>query len=941
MNPQSAMPSPQSRVLIVDDEKSIRRTLGEFLREAGYAVAEAEDADAAMAHLRAGDFDVVVTDIVLPRVTGVELLRRIQGLAPEVQVVMMTGEPTVETATEALRLGAADYLFKPINKAAILRATGNAARIKTLEDTRRRLEAENQAHRENLERLVAERTTQLRQSEARAQDLSRFNQAALDALTAHICVLAEDGTILAVNRAWTEFLRDNPPPARNADVGANYLAVCDAVVGDDAPSAQDAVAGLRAVVRGELPEFSLEYACPSPDQPRWFLLRATRFGGEGPVRIVVAHVNITQRKLAEEALWAERNLLRTLVDSLPVAAYAKDRAGRKTLVNPVDAYNLGVASPREALGKTDFDFFPREAAERFVADDQAVLRDGQPVLNREERITRRDGSTGWLLTSKVPLRDADGRITGLVGIGLDITQRRQFEEQLRKLARAVEQSPASIIITDCAGNIEFVNPKFTQVTGYTADEVAGKNPRILKSGETPVEEYRRLWEVIAAGQEWRGEFRNKRKDGTLFWETASISPIRDGGGKITHFIAVKEDVTEKKLTEAKFLRAQRVESIGSLASGIAHDLNNILTPIILCAPLLELDEGPQTRKALAHTVETSAQRAVGIVKQLLSFARGKEGQKQSVQVRHLVRDMAKIARETFPRSIQVQEECAADLWTVSADATQIHQVLLNLCVNARDAMPHGGKLMLRGENVTLDEHYVSMHQEASPGPFVRIQVEDTGTGIPEEVQDRIFESFFTTKGEGEGTGLGLTTVQGIVKDHKGFLTFKSEAGKGTAFVIHLPAVRETKADTEVFERREEPPQGQGELVLIVDDEPAICETTRRTLERHGYAVLHAGDGIEGLARFSAQQKNVRVVVTDFMMPLMDGVTLSRALRALSPELPIVVSSGGLFGKAGGEALRAYKELGIRHILHKPHTAEVLLRTLGEILRPPAGKEPRS
>jgi CheY-like chemotaxis protein len=373
-----------------------------------------------------------------------------------------------------------------------------------------------------------------------------------------------------------------------------------------------------------------------------------------------------------------------------------------------------------------------------------------------------------------------------------------------------------------------------------------------------------------------------------------------------------------------------MESIGSLASGIAHDLNNILTPIIMCAPLLKTEESAEIRKELAEMLESSANRAVGIVKQLLSFARGKEGQKQPIQIRHLVRDMAKLARETFPRDIRVQENCATDLWPVIADSTHIHQVLLNLCVNARDAMPDGGHLILRANNVVLDDHFVSMHPTASPGPHVRLEVQDTGTGIAESHQGHIFETFFTTKGEIGGTGLGLPTVQGIVKDHKGFVIFTTALGKGTTFIVHLPAVADSLADdiprpAEVIQR------GRSELVLVVDDETTVCETTRRSLERHGYRVLEAYNGIQGIAEFSAHRKEIQAVVTDYMMPLMDGATLCRALRALAPTTPIIISSGGLFGKQGLQAMQAFEELGIHHILHKPHTAEVLLRALAQVL----------
>lgn len=778
-----------SKILIVDDEKSIRRTLGEFLREAGYAVVEAENAEVALGWLSEAAFDVVVSDIILPRINGVELLRRIQEVSPLVQVVMMTGEPTVETATESLRAGAVDYLFKPINKAAILRAVANAARIKSLEDTRRRLEEENQAHRENLERLVAERTARLRESEA---------------------------------------------------------------------------------------------------------------------------------------------LYHSLVENVPQHIFRKDAEGHFTFGNKPFCKCLG-RPLADIVGKTDRDFFPPALAERYRQSDRRVLETGQPFQDEEEH-PQADGKTVFVYWIKTPLRNAAGQVVGVQGIAWDITERKQTEEKLRKLARAVDQSPASIVITDRCGNIEFVNPKFTQVTGYTAEAVLGKNPRLLKSDETSGEEYRQLWETITAGQEWRGEFRNKRKDGTLFWEAASISPIRDASGAITHFIAVKEDVTEQKLTQAKFLRAQRVESIGSLASGIAHDLNNILTPIILSAPMLQWDDSPGGRQQLAQTIESSAQRAVSIVKQLLSFARGKEGQKQPIQIRHLVRDMAKVAQETFPRSIRVEENCANDLWPVPADSTQIHQVLLNLCVNARDAMPEGGKLALGAENVRLDEQFVSIYPGMRPGPYVKLEVQDTGTGIPEEHQSHIFESFFTTKGEGVGTGLGLTTVHGIVRDHKGVISFATAPGKGTTFTIHLPAVPDAAAEEPPIQGSGQIPRGHGELVLVVDDETSICGTTRRTLERHGYSVLEAHDGIEGLAKFSAHQHEVRAVISDVMMPLMDGVTLSRAVKALAPRTPILISGGGLFGQPAAKAMRAFEGLGIRHILHKPHTADALLAALAEAIK---------
>jgi two-component system, cell cycle sensor histidine kinase and response regulator CckA len=639
-----------------------------------------------------------------------------------------------------------------------------------------------------------------------------------------------------------------------------------------------------------------------------------------------------ERRRAEVALQESEERFRILFEQAPDAIYLIDLEGRFVDGNPAAERLVGYPKS-ELIGKTFFSIDLLSGAElRKAAASFSRSRLGEPTGPEEFTIQRSDRNLISVEIRTYPILIQERPL--VLGIARDVSERKQAEQHLRKLASAVHQSPASIIITDRTGRIEFVNPKFTQITGYSPEEVLGKNPRILKSGETPPEQYRHLWETIAAGKEWHAQLHNRKKDGTLYWQACSISPVRDAAGAITHFVAIQEDTTEKRITEAKLLRAQRVESIGSLASGIAHDLNNILAPIVMCAPLLRQEESPEGLRQLADTIEGSAQRAVAVVKQLLSFARGKEGQKQSVQVRHLVRDMVKLARETFPRSIQVDDHCSKGLWPIPADPTQIHQVLLNLCLNARDAMPSGGRLVLSAENLVLDEHFVGMTPEASPGPHIRLEVRDTGTGILESHQPHIFASFFTTKGEDQGTGLGLTTVQGIIKDHKGIISFVTEVGKGTRFIIHLPALPEVADEVTATEVEGTVRRGHGELVLVVDDEAEICSTIRRTLERHGYSVIVAQDGIKGLAQFSAHQQKIRIVVTDFMMPLMDGVTLSRALRALSPETPIVVSSGGLFGRPGAAALQAFEELGIRHILVKPHTAEVLLTALADALASP-------
>jgi PAS domain S-box-containing protein len=505
----------------------------------------------------------------------------------------------------------------------------------------------------------------------------------------------------------------------------------------------------------------------------------------------------------------------------------------------------------------------------------------------------------------------------------NITLRKESEQQLRQLSRAVEQSPTSIVITDTKGDIEYVNPKFTQITGYSFDEARGKNPSILKSGETPPDTYKALWDTIKAGGEWRGEFHNRKKNGELFWERASISAITDRTGEITHFLAVKEDITEHKKLAEQFLRAQRIENIGRLASGVAHDLNNILAPIMMASSILNDDLPPETHQKLVFSIQEAAQRGADIVRQVLTFARGVEGQRTTLRPQLLVAQVENILRETFPKSIAFTVNVPKDLWTVSGDVTQMHQVLLNLCVNARDAMmPGGGTLVIAAENIEIDENYAAMTHDAKPGRYVVLKVIDSGCGIPPGVLDKIFDPFFTTKEKGKGTGLGLSTVVGIVKSHGGFMEVESHAGGGSVFRVFIPADVES---LHIPAPAELPavPEGHGETVLLVDDEHEILKVAAMVLTQNGYMVMTACDGIEALTIFVKHSEFIKVVVTDVSMPMMDGVNLTQALKRITPGVKIIAASGHAEESRENE-LRA---LGIRAFLPKPFNKHQLLEAV--------------
>ena len=629
------------------------------------------------------------------------------------------------------------------------------------------------------------------------------------------------------------------------------------------------------------------------------------------------------RRQAVEALRESEQRHRSILQTAMDGFWLLDMETRLLEVNETYCRISGYSAP-ELLAMRVSNLEVQETAALTDAHARRVMAQGQDRF--ESRHRRKDGSIFDVEVS-VQYQPAEGG--RLVVFLRDITERKRAEDQLRKLVRAVEQSPVAIVITDCAGAIEFVNPKFTQVTGYTLPEVIGKNPRFLKSGETPAEEYQRLWETIRMGKEWRGEFHNVRKDGTLFWEAASISPIRGVSGEITHLLAVKEDITAKKQMEANFLRAQRLEGIGALASGIAHDLNNILSPVLMIAPLLRDSLPDADSRALLDTMESCALRGADIIKQLLTFARGTPSARAPLPVGYLLRDVEKLIRETFPRSIGVSLDASKDVWPVVGDATQIHQALMNLCVNARDAMPGGGTLTMVAKNVTVDEAFAAMSPGAKPGLYTCVSVADTGTGIPPDDLDRIFDPFFTTKELGKGTGLGLSTVLGIVRGHEGFVRVHSRLGQGTTFDLYFPASPKTEAAS-TPNPEALPPQGQGELILVVDDEESVRNSVRHALEAHGYRVVTAAHGAEGLAVFSQHRAQVRAVVSDMMMPVMDGPEMINALRALDPDL-LILGMSGLPERTG---VKGYEHVELAGLLVKPFPGKELLRVLHAALHAP-------
>lgn len=507
----------------------------------------------------------------------------------------------------------------------------------------------------------------------------------------------------------------------------------------------------------------------------------------------------------------------------------------------------------------------------------------------------------------------------------EIQERKNAEQRVSQQAALLDLAHDAIAVTTVEGIIEYWNKSAEKLYGWSADDALGKDIRaLIMNSDSALDLAARA--TIRETGEWTGEMVHRAKQGADVSVQSSWTLVRDGHRVPKSILMINTDITQKKSLEAKFLRTQRMESIGTLAGGIAHDLNNVLSPILLAISLLKEDAKDDATRQMLSLVEESARRGSDMVKQVMMFGRGVEGARMVLQPRHLVREMRQIIEQSFPKSIQLVMSMPNAVPCVLGDATQLHQVLLNLCVNARDAMPAGGTLGIEVAGVVLDAQYAALNPDATPGRYVLLKVSDTGVGIAPEAQEKIFEPFYTTKEVGSGTGLGLSTVMGIVRSHGGFLRVQSEVGKGTAFEIYIPAVA-----TEGAEQSEQTGpavrRGRGETILVVDDERIVREITKATLEDTGYRVLTASDGAEALALYAKHGEEIALVLTDVVMPYLDGASTIRALQRLNPQVKVIASSGlnTQEKRAGARML-----FGVP-LLEKPYTTNMLLAKLGEVM----------
>lgn len=629
-----------------------------------------------------------------------------------------------------------------------------------------------------------------------------------------------------------------------------------------------------------------------------------------------------ERQRAEEALRQSEERFRVALKNSPIVVSTQDKELIYTWV-----YNSSpglTKEDREIVGKRDLDLLNWEEGQRLTDIKKRVLLTGTGT-REEVSITTAQGRRYYDLTVE-PLRNEAQEVVGITCASIDISDRKLAEEKIREQAALLDVTADAIFVRDLENRIIFWNKGAENLYGWRSEEVYGQDATQLLYKDEPLSEVGTAMLTVMSKGQWQGELTKVTKSGKEVLVASRWTLVCNEDHSPKSILTVDTDITEKKQLETQVFRTQRLESIGTLASGIAHDLNNILTPILAVAQLLPLKfpDLDSEHQHLLEILEDSARRGADLVKQVLSFARGVEGKRMTLQPKHLIKEVVKIVKQTFPKSIEVFMDVPKDLWTVCGDSTQLHQVLMNLCVNARDAMPCGGCLTISAENLAIDENYARMHLEAKVGPYTVITVTDTGVGIAPEILERIFEPFFTTKELGKGTGLGLSTAIGIVKSHGGFVNVYSEVGRGTSFKVYLPAVQETEVQ---LTQELEPLIGKGELILVVDDEPGIQEITKTSLEAYNYKTLIASDGIEAIALYAQNRHQISAVLMDMMLPSLDGITAIRTLQKIDPKVKIIATSGLMSSSKLAEA----SDAGAKVFLAKPYTVKELLLTLQKLL----------
>lgn len=634
---------------------------------------------------------------------------------------------------------------------------------------------------------------------------------------------------------------------------------------------------------------------------------------------------IAERIQVEEALRESEEDYKLLIKNLPGVVYRgyRDWSVRflDSTIEELTGYDFKEFNSRKMKWS---DVIVEEDLKTVSESFRKALKTGKSYV-REYRIKTKDGSTRWIQDRGQIVHNNGGELESVSGVFFDITERKQVEKERGLLATAIEQAAESVIISARPGTIQYVNPAFEQLSGFTRKEIVGKNFRILKSDRHDESFYKEMWDVISSGEIWSGHITNRMKDNTLCEFETKISPVRDSSGEVVNFVSVSRDVTQEVALQAQLQQTQKMQAIGTLAGGIAHDFNNILAAVIGYTEIAiaDVEKGGLLHDNLKEVLK-AGERAKDLVNQILTFSRQSEQDLKPIKVELIVKEVLKLIRASLPATIAIDQDLKSNA-AVLGDYTKIHQVLMNLCTNAAHAMrKKGGVLSVSLADVELDADYAAKHFDIKPGLYLKLSVRDTGQGISSDLLGQIFDPFFTTKQQGEGTGMGLSVAHGIVKSHGGTISVYSEPGEGSIFNVYLPAI---ESSSEQKAREEKPVPTGTERILFVDDEQALVKMGKQLLEFLGYKVTTSTSSIEALELFKVQPDKFDLVITDLTMPNMTGDELAQKLMAIRPDIPVILCTG-FSTKMTAEKT---KKMGIRAFVLKPVIKQDIAETIRTVL----------
>jgi PAS domain S-box-containing protein len=879
------------RVLIVEDSPDDVTLLVRILRKGGFepSFERVETEDAMRSALLEKPWDLVLADYRMPNFDGLRALGVLKESGLDIPFIIVSGTIGEEIAVDAMKAGASDYVMK-----------GNLPRLIPA-----------------IERELKDAAS--REEKDKTEEALRLSEEHFRRLFEHspigVAIVGLDYRWISVNSTLSKML----------GYTVNELTKLSFVDITHPDHIEENVGYAEQLKRGEIPsgKIAKRYITKNGEEIWVNLTTSLIRDNQGRQLYFLSMMeDITEPKRMEEQLLQSEYRYRSLVEDSFDGIFIQ-KGFTITFANS-RLYEMLDYSPGELEGMDHWLIYHPESQDLIRRRATARMRGEQVISQYEVMLQKKDGA---FFPAEISARMV--QVDGEPGIQVwlrDISERRRSEEAQKLLATAIEQSIESVMITDRNGKIQYINPAFERISGYRKDEVIGRDTRFLKSDKLESSYYKDQLAAIRSGNPWKGRLLSQRKDGQVFYEDVSISPVRDSSGEIVSFVDVGHDVTENWELQMQLLQSQKMESLGNLAGGIAHDFNNLLQIVLGYSEIaLQRKIEENCDYADLQQIYQAGKRGAELVKSLMTFSRKVEPQYVPVDLNQEVTAIRNLLSNTIPKTINIDLHLKENLESVNADPSQIGQVLMNLGVNARDAMPEGGTLRIETDSVQLDNEYCRSHHDAMPGSYVLLTVSDTGQGMDKETLSHIFEPFFTTKEKGKGTGLGLATVYGIVKLHDSHITCHSAPGFGTTFRIYFPAInKEGDSETPTIAR---PIPGGTETILLVDDEQVIRDLGATLLNRYGYKVITACNGKDALEIYQREVESISLAILDLIMPVMDGRKCLAEILRIDPHAKVIIASGySEGGPANGDmATRA------KGFVQKPYSMRQLLTTIRDIL----------